>query len=124
MNSATISISSARAISTDLLDATVALEGLSRVDRGTQTLLRLEGTFDAISAPTARPAFDAVVNDKRSPVAIDMSGLRMIDSSGVGAVVSLYKRVRAQGGRISVQGLSGQPLAIFRLLRLDRVMVS
>jgi anti-sigma B factor antagonist len=64
------------------------------------------------------------VNDHRSPVVIDMSALRSVDSSGVGAVVSLYKRVRAQGGQVSVQGLMGQPLAIFRLLRLDRVMAS
>lgn len=84
--------------------------------------MRLEGTFDALSAPTARPALDAVVRDQRSPVAIDLSGLRLIDSSGVGAIVSLYKRVRAQGGRVSVQGLNGQPLAIFQLLRLDRLM--
>jgi anti-anti-sigma factor len=47
----------------------------------------------------------------------------MLDSSGVGALVSLYKRVRAQGGDVVVTGLRDQPLAIFRLLRLDRVMV-
>ena len=47
----------------------------------------------------------------------------MLDSSGVGALVSLYKRVRARGGEVVVLGLRDQPLAIFRLLRLDRVMV-
>ena len=47
----------------------------------------------------------------------------MVDSSGVGALVSLYKRVRGQGGEVVVIGLRDQPLAIFRLLRLDRVMV-
>ena len=47
----------------------------------------------------------------------------MLDSSGVGALVSLYKRVRAQGGQVVMIGLRDQPLAIFRLLRLDRVMI-
>ena len=47
----------------------------------------------------------------------------MVDSSGVGAIVSLYKRVRGQGGEVVVSGLRDQPLAIFRLLRLDRVMI-
>ena len=46
----------------------------------------------------------------------------MVDSSGVGALVSLYKRVRAQGGDVVITGLRDQPLAIFKLLRLDRVM--
>ena len=60
---------------------------------------------------------------RRPPrVEVDLSSLRMLDSSGVGALVSLYKRVRAQGGEVVVVGLRDQPLAIFRLLRLDRVM--
>ncbi len=122
MPSATVSISSAGAISASVLHATVGLAELSREDTGTETLVRLEGSFDALSTPAARLALDTLVTDQRSPVAIDMSALRMIDSSGVGAVVSLYKRIRAQGGRITVQGLNGQPLAIFQLLRLDRLL--
>ena len=47
----------------------------------------------------------------------------MIDSSGVGALVSLYKRVRAQGGNVVIKGVRDQPLAIFRLLRLDKLML-
>ena len=102
--------------------ATAVLAGLSREDTGTQTLMRLEGSFDALSAPAARTALDALVSEHRSPVAIDMSALQSIDSSGIGAVVSVYKRVLAQGGRLSVQGLKGQPLALFQMLRLDRLM--
>jgi hypothetical protein len=49
-------------------------------------------------------------------VIIDLSGLRVIDSSGVGSIVSLYKRVRAYGGHASVRGAKDQPLAIFKLL--------
>lgn len=128
MTSGTVSISSStastRTIAADFLHASVTLAAFTREDTGTKTLVRLAGSFDALSAPQARPALDAVVNDQRSPVAIDMSALRLIDSSGVGAVVSLYKRLRAQGGQVSVQGLNGQPRAIFRLLRLDRLLVS
>ena len=96
----------------------------ARIDRGDETILCVEGAFDAQSAPQIRSALDAVVAEKRPEVAVDLSALSSIDSSGIGAVVSLYKRVRAQGGRVYVKGLHGQPLAIFRLLRLDRVLVS
>ena len=63
------------------------------------------------------------LKDKRKRVTVDLSALRLIDSSGVGAIVSLYKRVRAQGGKVGVTGLRDQPLAIFKLLRLDKVLV-
>jgi anti-sigma B factor antagonist len=95
-----------------------------RIDNGDQTVLSIEGAFDALSAPRVRGALDAVVAEQRPEVAVDLSALTSIDSSGIGAVVSLYKRVRAQGGRVHVRGLRGQPLAIFRLLHLDRVLVS
>mgnify|MGYP000959203962 FL=1 len=36
-------------------------------------------------------------------------------------LVSLFKRVRAYGGEVNLVGLRDQPLAIFKLLRLDRV---
>jgi anti-sigma B factor antagonist len=94
----------------------------SRNDQGELTLLRIEGALDAMSTPELRPMIDALVADRRARVEVELSGLRLIDSSGVGAIVSLYKRLRAQGGHVTVKGLRDQPLAIFRLLRLDRVL--
>jgi anti-sigma B factor antagonist len=94
----------------------------SRTDTGDVSILRIEGALDAMSTPELRPVIDAIVADKRPRVDVELSGLRLIDSSGVGAIVSLYKRMRAQGGQVAVKGLRDQPLAIFRLLRLDRVL--
>ena len=92
-----------------------------RMDQGRQTLLKIDGELDANTAPELRPVLDAVVADQRQLVKVDLSGLSSIDSSGVGALVSLYKRVRAAGGDVQITGLSQQPLAIFKLLRLDAV---
>ena len=92
-----------------------------RIDQGNATTLRIEGSLDALSAPDLRLIIDTVVAEKRTPVTVDLKALRLIDSSGVGAIVSLYKRIRADGGTVTVTGLSDQPLAIFKVLRLDRV---
>jgi len=96
----------------------------SRTDTGEETTLRIEGALDAVTAPDLRPILDALVSEKRPRVIVELSALRLIDSSGVGALVALYKRLRAQGGIVSVIGLKDQPLAIFKLLRLDRVFAS
>jgi len=95
-----------------------------RTDQGDETVLRIEGALDAVTAPDLRPTLDALVAERRAKITIDLSFLRLIDSSGVGAIVALFKRVRANGGRVTVRGLRDQPLAIFRLLRLDRVFSS
>jgi anti-sigma B factor antagonist len=65
---------------------------------------------------------DSVVSARPRRVLVDLSGVNLIDSSGVGAIVSLYKRLRQEGGDVRVAGLREQPLAIFKLLRLDRVL--
>lgn len=93
----------------------------TREDEGAVTVLRISGSLDALSTPELRPTIDALVAEKRPTITVDLSDLRLIDSSGVGAIVSLYKRMRALGAKVEVVGLKDQPLAIFRLLRLDRI---
>lgn len=88
---------------------------------GDTTILRVSGELDALSSPELRPLLDSLARDRRSPITVDLSELRLIDSSGVGALVSLYKRVRANGGTVRFVGVADQPLVIFKLLRLDRV---
>lgn len=87
---------------------------------GDRTVLRVRGELDALSCPELRPVLDAAVQHGKPFVTVDLSELRLIDSSGVGALVSLYKRVRAYGGEVQFVGVTAQPLVIFKLLRLDR----
>jgi anti-sigma B factor antagonist len=84
-------------------------------------VLKITGEFDSITAPELRPTFDEVAESAPKKVLLDLSTLRLIDSSGVGAIVSLFKRVRAGGGKFEVTGVQGQPRSIFNVLRLDRV---
>ena len=92
-----------------------------RIDQNEMTLLKIEGELDANTAPELRPALDALIAEHPKRVTVDLSSLSHIDSSGVGALVSLYKRVRAAGGEVKIAGMRDQPLAIFKLLRLDAV---
>ena len=92
-----------------------------RTDDGQRTVLNIRGELDALSAAELRPLVDLFVGDQRRLVIVDLSELRLIDSSGVGVLVSLYKRVRAVSGEVTFTGVTAQPLVIFKLLRLDVV---
>jgi len=93
----------------------------TRSREGDRTRLTVQGELDALTATELRPALDELVAECPRQVTVDLSGLRLIDSSGVGALVSLYKRVRANGGDVSFVGVTDQPLVVFKLLRLDVV---
>ena len=86
---------------------------------GDVTVLHIRGELDALSCTDIRPVLDAIVEEGKHTVVVNLSELQLIDSSGVGAIVSLYKRIRANGGEVRFVGVTAQPLAIFKLLRLD-----
>jgi len=88
---------------------------------GDETKLTVRGSLDINSAPDLADAIDKVVATRPSKVTVDLSGLDLIDSSGVAALVKLYKGVRGGGGAITISGARDQPLAIFKLLRMDKV---
>jgi anti-sigma B factor antagonist len=93
----------------------------SRTTKDGSVVLKIEGELDSTTAPELRPTLDSLAAEQPPKVIVDLSSLRLIDSSGVGAIVSLFKRVRANGGQFQVSGVQGQPLSIFRVLRMDVV---
>jgi anti-sigma B factor antagonist len=57
----------------------------------------------------------------RSRVVMDLSGIGFMDSAGLGAILSIFKKVRADGGQFRVFGLSEEVKALFELVRMQRL---
>jgi anti-sigma B factor antagonist len=88
---------------------------------GAETTVVVRGSLDINTAPQLGEEIDRVVAQKPTKVLVDLGGLDLIDSSGVAALVKLYKGVRGIGGAVTFSGARDQPLAIFKLLRMDKV---
>ncbi len=86
-----------------------------------ETSMAVRGSLDINSAPQLAEEIDKIVASKPKKVTVDLTGLDLIDSSGVAALVKLYKGVRGAGGDVKMTGARDQPLAIFKLLRMDKV---
>lgn len=91
-----------------------------RNERGDVTVFSLKGNLDALTAPTLKKEIESLLAARRINVVFDLAQLELIDSSGVGAIVSLFKRVRTLQGDVKIACLTGQPAEIFKLLRLDK----
>jgi anti-sigma B factor antagonist len=87
----------------------------------TETSVAIRGSLDINTAPQLAEEIDKIIATKPKKVVVDLSGLDLIDSSGVAALVKLYKGVRGAGGGVTMTGARDQPLAIFKLLRMDKV---
>ncbi len=94
----------------------------ARSDEGEDTVLSIEGTLDTLTAPAVAAALEAVVEERRRSVTLELSGLQRLDGAGVSAIVRLAGRCRGFGGQVRVVGLGRQPRALFKLLRLDGLL--
>jgi anti-sigma B factor antagonist len=52
---------------------------------------------------------------------LDLSRLRFVDSSGLGAFISCLRKLNAKGGDLKLSGMSKQVRAVFELVRMHRV---
>ena len=56
-----------------------------------------------------------------SHLVVDLSQLSYIDSSGIAALVGLYKRASAEGGSLVVAGAKDEVMGVFRAMRLEKI---
>jgi anti-sigma B factor antagonist len=87
------------------------------------TVVTIAGELDVTTKGDLERALNELVAARAPRVEIDLSQLRMIDSIGIGLLVGLYKCARDRGGEVVLREAAGQPLALFRLLQLDRLMM-
>ncbi len=93
-------------------------------DQGTQVILHIYGKLDVSNVGELKIATsDIIANvpNRWSGVIVNLQGLDLIDSSGVSAIVGLYKRARANHGQVLVTGARGQPMQVFQILRMDKI---
>ncbi len=84
-------------------------------------IFTLIGSLDIGTVSTLKADIDAIVTGGKRKVLFDLYDLEQVDSSGIGAIIALFKRVRSNKGDVKIARLIGQPKEIFSLLRLDRV---
>jgi anti-sigma B factor antagonist len=63
----------------------------------------------------------APVLNANSKLVFDMSQLRFVDSSGLGAILSCLRLVNAAGGELKLCGLSKPVRALFELVRMHKI---
>jgi anti-sigma B factor antagonist len=56
-----------------------------------------------------------------SNLVLDLSRLRFVDSSGLGAFISCLRKLNAKGGDLKLCGMTRQVRAVFELVRMHRI---
>ena len=83
-------------------------------------LLTFSGILNAENVSILREHIERILNDDILLVILDLEKLEEIDSSGIGAIISLLKRMRIKKGDVRIIKLRGAVKKLFELLRIDR----
>jgi len=89
-------------------------------ERGLQVVVVLAGEVDLSWSQQVRDTILAALkgNDR---VAVDMSAVTYIDSSGIAALVEGFQAARGRGKTFVLLSVSQPALAVLKLARLDKV---
>lgn len=83
----------------------------------TPAITRLDA---AVANSFKQAAHAALAVHTGMPVVIDMQAVDFVDSSGLGALVSVLKLL-GTGGRLALAGVGAQTRTIFKLTRMDKI---
>jgi anti-anti-sigma factor len=81
-------------------------------------LIILNGEMDALGCSKIRPDLEQVSQQEQPHIIIDINHINFIDSSGIGAIVFLFKRLKEQNRSMEIIGVQGQPQELMTLLRI------
>ena len=83
------------------------------------TVVKVEGQLIVGNRQELKELVFAALDNGERRILIDFSQTGYIDSSGLGALVSISKRVREAGGELRLSGLNEDLRSLFELTKLD-----
>jgi len=78
-------------------------------------IITILGDFDLYGTPKFFKAASELFDSGVSSVHIDCSGVGYLDSSGVGAIIKLLQKARANRTRMTFSGITGMPRKVLSM---------
>jgi len=90
---------------------------------GNHAMIYLNDKIYVSDASLLRDDLLEIIDQGVADLRMDLSGLTYIDSSGLGTLVTINKRVKEKNGRLVLTGARGLPMDLIKRTRLDRVFI-
>ena len=84
-------------------------------------LVTITGDLRAENIIDIRESFEQLQHEATQTLLFDVSNMKHIDSSGIGLLTFVFKRVKPKGVEMVIIGLNGQPKTLFEMLRINKV---
>jgi anti-sigma B factor antagonist len=94
---------------------------LSTRNEGEALIVDIGGEIDVYTSPKLRARLVGLVGDGARRLVVDLEDVEFIDSTGLGVLVGVLKRIRAREGSMSLVCSRDGLLRVFRITGLEKV---
>lgn len=84
-------------------------------------IVRAAGEVTINTSPDLHAQLIEVCNQTPKHLIVDLGKVSMIDSSGLGTLLEVLKRVRGMSGKMSIIGVNDPIRSVFEVTRMDQV---
>lgn len=85
-------------------------------------VIELHHKFNVDTVNDVRHQFEKLISEHAGDILVDMSDVDELDSSGIGALVFLYKRLKTESRNLGLLGVNGKPDELLTLLRINQTI--
>lgn len=89
---------------------------------GRWAVVSVTGELDVATAPRLRQEAVRLVSGGQVDVILDLGGVDFLDSTGLGVIIGILKRVRSHGGELVVVGLAPRVRKVFEMTRVIEIL--
>ena len=83
----------------------------------------IKGEIDIYNSERIKDYISNIIQEKSSDLYIDCNELDYIDSTGLGALVAIVKKVKQYNGNVYILNLKQNVEKVFRITNLDKVFI-
>lgn len=92
-------------------------------DNGNRWIVKLEGEVDIYTSPKLKEMLLDMLEEKKADILLDCEKLEYVDSMGLGALISILKRIRDYEGKIYMENVKPNIRKLFSITELDKVFI-
>lgn len=99
------------------------MEIIQQTTESGDVVINIIGDMDALGCKEIKPQIEEILNKLSSDsLTLNLFNVSFLDSSGIGAIVFMFKRLKSADKYFEIIGVNGQPKEILHLLRVDKAI--
>lgn len=85
-------------------------------------LIAVHGELDLFTAPELRTRLNDMIDDGTRQLIVDLSDTTFLDSTGLGVLIAVYKRMQSADGALVIIDSRNNVLKTFRVSGVDQLL--